>query len=196
MGLAQRSTTADPPPDQEPSGEAPGPEEKGTEVPVHIVHEVQSATPRRRAEGSTTTPRAGRSGLGEPLAILMGKTDGVEWKVGVVVQDGAFLPIFEFSAKVPREHPAVLEAYVGLVRCLQSAIGEAWSAKSMCPVCHLPSSAPQECDCCEQRMCGVCRARHARGQGIPGTGEPRAQTRSDPVPPKDGRYPQTLPGYG
>lgn len=167
-------------------------------VNVRVVAPEPTETP---LEGPTNvapaTPLTSRGPGGEPMVLLKGLAEGVEWRVGVFLADGALVPVLEFSRAVPHDHPAVLQAYVGLSRCVLQVLAHAWNAKEMCPSCHLPTPNVSECDCCDRRMCQICRTRHARGHGIPGSGEPTEHLPTGPTPPrpgpKDGLGP--LPGY-
>lgn len=180
--------------------ETPSPSSTGgVEVPVQVGPPRSSGAPHGRESRGRANPLVSkRTPRGEHVALVCGSAEGVDWKVGIFLSDGALLPLFEFSRPVPHDHVAVKEAYAGLLNCVQKVLGEAWSEKTMCPSCHLPTSTPEACECCDQKMCGVCRARHFRGQGVPGTLEPTG--RAEDGTSEDGSGPsiQTkhLPGYG
>lgn len=176
-----------------------GKSESGSWVPVKVGPSPTSETSKPLTpERSTSSglPLTRRTSRGEPMALLQGMAEGVEWKAGIFQSEGTLTPILEFSRVVPHDHPAVLQAYIGLSRCMLQLLADAWTTKGMCPTCHLPSSETGPCDCCDQKMCSICRARHARGQGIPGTGEP---TGPFPVPAKTSprleEKGRDIPGY-
>lgn len=194
-GRPSGTLTTESPSNQKPSNTSL-PEEDGVPIPVRVVAtSPRPAAPSEPPQAPAALPRTGRTERGEPISVLSGTTQGVEWKVGIVLNDGVLLPVLEFSRAVPQDHPAVMEAYLGLVRCFQGVLGEAWSAKAMCPVCHLPSISPSACECCDQPMCHFCRLRHAQGHGIPGTGEPSGSVAASSGARTERSGPKDLPGY-
>jgi hypothetical protein len=179
--------------------ETPSPSQPGgVSIPIRVATSRPSPTPatEERPRSLVSTLHSSRTASGEHMVLLRGLTLDVEWKVAIFLTDGTLTPVLEFSKSVPHDHPAVLQAYGGLLRCIQEVLGAAWSEKAMCPSCHLPTSAPSECDCCDQRMCQICRARHSTGNGVPGTVEPSSPAVREPSPPAGPRRPSYVPGYG